>query len=155
MKYNWRITKYNPEFRDSNGNYQKDEWTSFSDIGKIFAYEELTIEEYLKYESLYINAIVKLMDGSGVKDLRIVDLEVYEDDKQVDNRMVINAEGLKVIVPEILRERLWCKLENNNFFVHFGYDYNMYIGSNVACTNELSLIEESGLFVEEFTSPYI
>ncbi len=34
MKFMWRVTKYNPTFRDENGTYIKDEWTSFSDIGK-------------------------------------------------------------------------------------------------------------------------
>ncbi|MFL0507599.1 hypothetical protein ACH0B5_17895 [Ureibacillus sp. 179-F W5.1 NHS] len=34
MKYQWRITKYNPAFRDQDGAYMKDEWISSSDIGQ-------------------------------------------------------------------------------------------------------------------------
>ena len=32
----YRITKYNPEFRDEEGRYILDEWTSVTDIGKEF-----------------------------------------------------------------------------------------------------------------------
>jgi uncharacterized protein YydD (DUF2326 family) len=31
-----RTTKYNPEFRNDQGYYIKDEWTAVSDIGNIF-----------------------------------------------------------------------------------------------------------------------
>lgn len=53
----WRITKYNPKFRNELGHYQKKEWTSVSDIGKIFEGKQLTVEEYLNTENLYINSI--------------------------------------------------------------------------------------------------
>jgi len=35
IKYQWRITKYNPNLRNNEGHYTKElEWTSSSDIGK-------------------------------------------------------------------------------------------------------------------------
>ena len=39
-------------------------------------------------------------------------------------------------------------------YIHFGYDYYMYIGSSNACDNVRIKIQEEGLFVEEFKSPY-
>ncbi len=33
----YRISKYNPTFRTEEGIYEKEEWTSYYDIGKIIA----------------------------------------------------------------------------------------------------------------------
>lgn len=35
MQY-FRITKYNPQFRNKQGEYKNEEWTSVYDIGKKF-----------------------------------------------------------------------------------------------------------------------
>ena len=39
-------------------------------------------------------------------------------------------------------------------FVHFGYDYYMYIGSNKRFKGIINTIANTGLFIEEFESPY-
>lgn len=49
----YRISKYDPQFR-VNGSYQKNEWTSISDIGKVFDDGVLTLAEYLRVENEYI-----------------------------------------------------------------------------------------------------
>ena len=62
---------------------------------------------------------------------------------------------IPMIVRAILREVAWCKLEGAAMYVHFGYDYYMYIGSKRDLTSkELCRLEKEGLFVEEFISPY-
>ena len=60
--FQWRITKYNPKYRNERGTYLKNEWISFSDIGKIFDQSKLTFDKYLKIENSYINAINYFMD---------------------------------------------------------------------------------------------
>ena len=40
-------------------------------------------------------------------------------------------------------------------YVHFGYDYYMYIGSEKPLEKEIDSINRSGLFVENMVSPYI
>jgi len=51
---------------------------------------------------------------------------------------------------------LWCKLSNGNSFVHFGYDYYMYVGGiKELKAAELAIINKNGLFVEKMKSPYI
>ncbi len=42
----------------------------------------------------------------------------------------------------------------NKMYVHFGYDYYMYIGVNEKCLDAINSIQASGLFVEECESPY-
>jgi hypothetical protein len=34
--YKYRITKYNPIYRDPEGKYTIEDWTAISDIGKVF-----------------------------------------------------------------------------------------------------------------------
>ncbi len=39
-------------------------------------------------------------------------------------------------------------------FIDFGHDYYMFIGSRSKCKDTLQKIKNSGLFVEDFESPY-
>lgn len=156
MNYKWRITKYNPLYRDSNGIYCKNEWTSYSDIGKVFDGIELTSNEYNRYENLYINAIIILMDYNKVDKLCVSQLEKYDDCNDIENGMMLLKEQIKVVVSLILKEKIWCKLELYGlFYVHFGYDYNMYVGSNYNCYIALDKIMKSNLYIEFFKSPYL
>lgn len=50
MNY-YRISKYDPQYR-IDGIYQKDEWTSMSDIGNIYGGKVFTEDEYYKVEPL-------------------------------------------------------------------------------------------------------
>ncbi len=54
----------------------------------------------------------------------------------------------------ILRSYFWCILRSEDIFVHFGYDYYMYIGCKKKCCDVIKTIEKTGLFVEPFESPY-
>lgn len=48
--YKYRISKYNPQYRNEEGCYTKNEWTSYSDIGTIYEGRKFTKEEYLYVE---------------------------------------------------------------------------------------------------------
>jgi hypothetical protein len=163
----YRITKYNPEYRDSRGAYLRDEWTSYSDIDKNFQDTTLDYQTYLKTESAYINAIIVFMKCLHLDKLCInkrdsyrsdsttvyiskyfPDTTVLRDGKCFDKVAVANISRL------ILREQLWCKLEADSMYVHFGWDYYMYIGSNKKCSRAVTAIQKTGLFVEMFESPY-
>ncbi len=162
MKYMWRVTKYNPVNRDDVGIYLLDEWTSFSDIGKSYQGVKLTISEYVKFEKLYIDAILQFMSCNEVENLIITGLEKY-DDENVDKvinyireGMILDKEQIKIVAQHVLREKLWCKLILDEvFYVHFGYDYIMYIGSNKKCQKVIKEIECNKMFVEPFKSPYL
>jgi hypothetical protein len=170
----WRITKYNPKFRNELGHYQKKEWTSVSDIGKIFEGKQLTVEEYLNTENLYINSIDYFITALKLSGLKVEELEKNKAEialKQPDNlylykmtmlfnsvknNQFLNIQEVRYISRLILREQLWCKLTyGSTFFVHFGYDYYMYIGCHREYKEIFNKIVKSGLFVEQFESPYI
>lgn len=161
MNYMWRVTKYNSLNRDENGYYIKDEWTSFSDIGNSYNGLEFTMSEYLKYEKAYIDSILSLMECNNIQSLNVVDLEIkYEDDNEFINTikegMLLSRTQIKEVVKQILRDNIWCKLTgSNSFYVHFGYDYYMYVGADNKCDSAIRLIKDNNLFIEPFISPYL
>ncbi len=56
---------------------------------------------------------------------------------------------------QALREELWAMLvAPRRAFVHFGYDFYMYVGLSRATPGALELAKRRGIFVELFRSPY-
>jgi hypothetical protein len=169
--YNWRISKYNPIYRDEQGNFLKDEWTSFSDIDDL----KLSINEYVLTENSYVNAVIAFMEDVGIPSLEVVDLEKYNNNidigqKFIDlypNQMIylfnsirngyrLDNRDVDSLCRLVLRDHLWCKLRyNSSMFVHFGFDYYLYIVTSSPCEKAIEKITCSGLFVEPFESPYM
>lgn len=169
INFQWRVTKYNPDFRDENGYYTiAEEWACPSEIGIFINGKEFTVNEYLQVEAAYINSIIKFMEESNIDSLRILQLEkmISEEDRTsplyepkfeklvLKEDLMVNKNELRLICKMVLRNFIWCKLySKDQFFIHFGYDYYMYIGSNVNCQSAIRFAESNGLFVEPCTSP--
>lgn len=169
MLYQWRVTKYNPRYRKGNG-YHQDDWTSVSDIGKSFQGHILDIDSYLTMEDRYVSSALHFFSNSGVGHLTVVSLEQNIDvppfiytlnlsnimnSFTVHEGMVIRKDQFDTVCRLNLRELIWCKLEQNGlFFVHFGYDYYMYIGCAYPCAQSVHYAQSLGLFVEHYASPY-
>ena len=148
----FRITKYDPQFRDAAGVYTRDEWTSYSDIGK-----NVSREEYEKIESAYIETAVRFLKEQGIVELKVTNLENHEEralPASLSDGSSIETESLAPIFRGILREEFWAKLEAKAAFVHFGWDYYMYIGVPDVPMHAADYAARSGLFVEECQSPY-
>jgi len=168
LPYNWRITKYNPALRDSAGAYQVDEWTSFADIGSEFMGDILTHDNYRQWEDTYVASALALLRETGLNSLTVRELEtrgkgipvVFDDIPTLSAPPVDGAaltpEVLDTTMRMCLRESLWCKLEAaGRFYIHFGWDYYMYIGSDNPCPNAIQQTSSVGLFVDDFASPYL
>lgn len=171
MEY-FRITKYNHE-KFGTSEYLND-WTSVSDVGKTFNGEVLTPDVYIETENKYIYLLCEFMKENGVSAFNICALERYNIDESLDrinslgvhflenakefvssiskNKKIEGVENISVLARLILREVLWCKLEHPLMFVHFGYDYYMYVGCKKKI-NENKYIE--GMYIEPFKSPYL
>jgi nucleoside-triphosphatase len=52
--FEYRVTKYDPAFRDRAGRYLREEWTSVGDIGRSFGGVVLTREEYRRVEVAHV-----------------------------------------------------------------------------------------------------
>lgn len=167
----WRVTKYNPDLRDENGYYTlQEEWTCPSEIGKVFEGRVFTLEDYLYAEAAYINAIVHFMFDSGINTLRILQLIkldisysdkssiLYENDFdqiKLEEDLIVSEKEIRTIAKMVLRNFIGCSFySKERFFVHFGWDYYMYIGSYEECLSAIKNAENEGLFVEDFKSPY-
>ena len=167
--HSYRVTKYDPQYRSDNGTYLKDEWISVSDVGNSYDGKTLDFSEYLRYENAYISAVHIAMKANDVFYMKINELEKATPDDHPDisinhsrkyidaikNRSNVSYSNIDFLTRLILREMLWCKLVCDNMFVHFGYDYYMYIGSRKNLDIESKLISDLGLFVEEMPSPYL
>ena len=150
----YRVTKYNPAFRDQSGAYNKDEWTSFRQIGQTFSGVLLTSDEYERVEQAYIQTALSFLRESGLFSLRVAGLENSQRNPiDFNNGSVLPLDRVGEIIRRILREEFWCRLEGSEGFIHFGWDYYMYIGVPHPCPRAQARAAELGLYVEEFASP--
>lgn len=151
----YRITKYNPSFRNDKGYYIVDEWTDFSDIGKKFNNIGLTLEDYIKVENAYIRTAVSILKECNIKALTIKNLELHLEKQYLQENQIMPIENIHIMLKDIFRNKLWCKFEMEDAFVHIGYDFYMYLGCNLLKKEAEQIAIENGLFCEEFTSPYL
>ena len=148
----YRVTKYNPEYRNTDGTYSREEWTSYSDVGEI-----VSKEEYEKVENSYIESALNFLEEQNISKITITYLENQQNYKEpsvaLEAGAELNANQLKDVLKSIFREKYWAKLENNNSFIHIGWDYYMYIGVPNEPQSGRKFAESKGLFVEEYQSP--
>jgi hypothetical protein len=170
MQYGWRVTKYDPQLRDPTGAYRGDTWISVDDIGQIFGGERLTRELYLAIEDRYVASVLHFLNGSGLEALRVTTLEQWARGEkslgtpelaallhtvQVEEGQYISGDAKESICRLNLRSLLWCKLEEpGRFYLHFGYDYYMYLGADKPLPYSETFSRDLGLFVEPMRSPY-
>jgi hypothetical protein len=157
--FQYKVTKYDPSYYGGPGGaYTKDEWTSISDIGESFDGVVLTQDEYERVESLYLEAVRIGAEASGVERLQVVGLELYDEPGPglVDEQWYAFDEAVEICRGLLRESGYWCRLENDDqFYVHVGYDYYMYVGANVDLRPHWAALEAAGLFIEEgYPSPY-
>jgi hypothetical protein len=154
VNHQYRVTKYNPDLEFY------DEWTAISDVGNSYSGVKFTLQEYERVEAAYIEAVFSFMKAAKIESLTLSDFWNgfdYSDPKLI---LAENAEyqnnSLKQIIKLILREKIGGQLTSQSgMFVHFGYDYYMYIGINSNHPEVISSIQNLGLYVEPFESPYL
>jgi hypothetical protein len=167
---NYRVTKYNPKNRNSEGHYQLDEWTCPSDIGGVFNGVEFKSDEYFDIESKYIKSAIKLIESCSLNHLRVVSLYTnYIEEYFVDadyqwlleeefkviklfEDKPLNISEIETVLKMILRNFMGCSLEvDGKFKLHFGYDYYMYVSLPSIDEDTISYIESMGLYFEDLT----
>lgn len=166
----YRITKYDPRLRDETGRYMHEEWTDFSCVGIEINGKVCTLEEYEAIENMYIDAFLQFLACQKIDLIECIEVEknLAEYDIQsipstwralyvrMNNGTIISKAELPMLLKLLLRNYLWCKLiHDDELFVHFGWDYYMYIGVEKECRQAVANIEKAGLFVEKFKSPYL
>lgn len=147
----YRVSKYDPALRDEAGAFQGDDWTAISDIGRSFAGKVLTSEEYHRVETAYVSVALAFLKEGGIESVRVEQLEAPTDRPiPVREGSLLAVNDLAEVIAAILREEFWCNLEAGNAFLHFGYDYYLYLGVPHPCPAAEAFASELGLFVEVF-----
>ncbi|MFB7469573.1 hypothetical protein [Kitasatospora sp. NPDC056184] len=154
--FQYRVVKHSPEQRAGT----MPSWIGYSDIGESFGGEVLTRSEYEETERRYLEAARRFAATQGVTTLRVDGLEIYSESpwwQRIDEGDRLSFEQALELARSILRgESVWCRLVNDGkFFVHFGYDYYMYIGIANPSDDAVLSVRKSGLFVDDFESPYL
>jgi len=156
--YTYRVTKYNPKFRNEQGVYLKDEWTEFGDIGRSFEGKILMEDEYLKTEDAYVKVLLSFLEEGHVDSLKI---DREQNFRNIKYKGEILAKGqeyelkeLEQIFRLILQGKLWCKFKNiDGSYVDFGGDYYAYIGVPERCEQSIAFAKQNELHVEEYPEP--
>ena len=119
--YCFSISKYDPNLF-VNKKYLLDDWTDYSDVGKIFNNQLLTLDIYCSVELNYINFIKDIVEFADVNAFFIGSLELYENVKW-KNGQIIDVSQLEQLIKDCLRNKCWCKIYNDVLCFCFGYDF--------------------------------
>lgn len=149
----FRISKYDPDKR-CDPDYLESQWTSISDVGDCFDSTVLTMDEYLRAEGRYLSFIREFLSECKVDKLIVKSLEDYKRFGW-ENNEVIDTETIMEFSKGALREWYWAKLESNKAFIHFGYDYYVYVGTLLDYVTVNEIANRNMLFCEDTPSPYI
>ncbi len=152
--FEYRVTKYNPAFRDARGAYRREVWTSVGDIGLSFGGMVSTRDDYQRVEDAYLAAALGFLREAEVSVLAVVGLESHRSPPPVAEGNSLGLTEAAEVIRRVLREEFWCRLEGPEAFVHIGYDYYMYVGVARACPGAEQLTRQLGSFLEPFASPY-
>jgi hypothetical protein len=151
--FEYRVTKYNPAIRRNGGRYT--EWTSFGEVGATFDGTVLTQTAYETVESAYIAVATAFLREAEVYSVSIRGLEYRKGGEcPYMEGDALSLTDVETIMTKVLREELWCRLEGDSAFIHFGWDYYMYVGVASVCPKAELLARKVGLFVEEVLSPH-
>jgi len=133
----FRFSKYNPKYRDSDNKYNNDEWTCFGDIGKYFKDKAFTMEEYLEIESKYIYSINSIISNCQVDRIEIFECEKYINPNTSvlgDYYLLLNYGNFydKTQVNDLMklffRNYAWCVFGVRNVFkIEFGHDLYVHV----------------------------
>jgi len=151
MLYSYRITKYFESNTNGNLISNKDEWTSFCEVGK-----KVSLEEYLKVENAYLDVMASACEYLRISKLKVIDLECINGDSSIVNGQFLTIENACELARSILREEVWCKLVSTDIEFHFGYEFYMYFVSNIEFSNFFEKTKFTNILnIQKFKSPYL
>ncbi|HEV2069628.1 MAG TPA: hypothetical protein VGR26_07540 [Acidimicrobiales bacterium] len=156
IEHTFRVSRYDPARHKSS-----QQWTAMSDVGREFDGEVLTMEKYEEVERSYLESIRWFMHDSGADQFLIGDVDwspLAEDtDRWIRDGLEVDPETAIAVCRLELREHLSFRLDSrNDFYVHFGFDFYMYLGSWKPCRDAIARTVDLGLHVElGVPSPYL
>lgn len=162
------IIKYNPIYRNNVGNYTKAEWIGYSDIGKKFNRIIFTRREYERVEKLYIDAFYLTMDFFKRDKIKVThifkldnrkkavlnnDLKLYNEMKNFEKGDFIRDKHEIMSILKLMLRNYIGQLElqidsRSRTEIIFGFDYYMYLKTNLNVNPLLKKIRKLGLYTD-------
>ncbi len=156
ITHTFRVSRYSSDLAA-----RRADWSSISDVGASFHGEVLTQQTYEQVEQRYLDAARRFLADSNIDRLSVLDVDWTADvplaRREIADRPFVTPDEAIAICRLQLREDLSCRLESpDRFYLHFGFDLYMYIGSWTECAEAVQHTVADGLFVEhDVTSPYL
>ena len=150
----YRISKYDPTKRAENGVYLLDEWTSISDIGKIFPGGVLNANEYYKIENEYVSTFREIVEWLKIDTLHIRRFESssrFPNASRYKKHPVLSIDEACDFLTLCLREYCWGIIKSRrlfNFSAYVGYDYYLYINTLLDMSEIDSFARQNNLYCE-------
>ena len=168
----YRISKYDPSFRDERGYFTGEDWTSFSDIGKEYHGTVLTNLQYTAVEAKYIDAVTTVLRQNQIHTMIVGKLEKRSSPatlKEMLGRCHLPfppsdaafvsriKEGARLDMAEIekavmlvLRDCFWCELlsESGAVKLEFGYDFYVYLQGVTIDADMIASFRLKGIYME-------
>jgi hypothetical protein len=153
----YRLTKYDPSLRDSTGAFTGDDWTSVSDIGETFDGVRLTLPAYLDIEARHLQVIASFLEESAVTAVTAQGVDNAKGQGPIKVGQTFSPIEAIEVVRAMLRDEVWCRLQDGeHFYIHVGWDYYVYVGSDRPCDRSVKLARQLGLFIHQpFESPHL
>jgi hypothetical protein len=122
----------------------------------VFRGERLTLSTYLDVEARHLAVLALFLEESGTSRVVAEGVEDRFGTFRVSEGSELSPVAAIETVRQLLREEGWCRLvDRDRFYIHVGYDYYVYVGTEEPCDRSLALAERTGLFVDpDFPSPY-
>ena len=147
--HQYRITKYDPKYRDAQGRYKRSDWDASG---------EVHTAEFIPVENRYVQAIEELYRKVGAPPLVAtgVEWQALQGSSPIADGQVVAKDKLATVIRMCLREQMWCRMEaqDRSFMIHFGEDRAVYVlGTHPA----LAMLPQAigDLFLEPHASPYL
>lgn len=162
IRFQYRLSKYDPRLRDSSGSYLGDEWSGPHQLGEEIAGVKLTPDILDETINRYLYVIEAFAGESDVRQLTVIGLnEGAPRDRywaEVGEGSVVSVhQAIDLVGSELRGAALGAALEDaDRFYVHVSDYMYVYLGSHVECPAAVAEAQRVGLFAElGHPSPFV
>jgi|RhiMethySRZTD1v2_1073278.scaffolds.fasta_scaffold1309083_1 hypothetical protein len=159
MKFEYRLSKYDPAKRDISGAFTGQDWVMHSQIGSEIGGRVLTRDEYQRVEDAYVETVTRMLSEAGLQKVGVDKFRQFGKPvrgiKAFRKGQKIDLDTLSRVMRMSLQEQVEVSFSlPRQMYLHFGFDFLVYIGLAKPTPLANSFASKRGLFLEEMPSPY-
>jgi hypothetical protein len=159
VRYEIRLSKYDPAKRDFTGAFTGSDWVTYSQVGTEVGGRLLTKEEYKRVEDVYVETIVRALREAGLQKVLVEGIRRFDKAPRATNKFrkgqKIDLETASRLIRLSFQDRIEVALSvPRQMYLHFGFDFLVYFGLTKPTPLANAFASEKGLFLEKMASPY-